>query len=73
MPDAQIDFSGVTMDIDGEALVAIILPKIIQALLNDQSLQNQLIQAVLPALRAQLATLARATAGAGTTTPRNAS
>lgn len=68
--DNNLDVGGVTMTVPGSDLVAVLLPHIVKALQGDVNLQNALVAAIMPMIRAQMATLARATAGAGTTTPR---
>jgi hypothetical protein len=72
--DGSMDLSGVSFDIDGDDLVAKLLPKIIKQLVpllqTNQQLQQSLVNAIMPQLTAQMATIARSTAGAGTTTPR---
>ena len=66
--DDTLDLSGVTFDFTG--LVDALVPKLAAKLASNTTLQNQLAQALMPAIRAQMATIARSTAGAGTTTPR---
>jgi len=68
MADDTLDLSGVTFDMSG--IVDALLPKIIARLQNNTTLQNALVQAMMPAIRAQMANIARSTATAGTTTPR---
>lgn len=68
--ETDFDATGVTMSLSAEDLVNAVLPKLIQALANNTTLQNAIVQAIMPGIRAQMATLARSTGGAGTTTPR---
>jgi hypothetical protein len=44
--DGEIDYSGVTMDVSGAALVNALLPKIVTALVNNPTLLSQLTNAV---------------------------
>lgn len=68
MADDTLDFSGVTLDMSG--LVDAVLPKLINRLSTNPTLRAAIVAAIMPDLTAQMATLARSTAGAGTTTPR---
>lgn len=65
-----LDLSGVTFDMSG--IEKALLPKLISSLSTNATFRSAMVQALMPDIRAQMATLARSTAGAGTTTPRNA-
>jgi hypothetical protein len=67
--ETDFDISGVTFDMSG--IEAALLPKLISMLSTNATLRAAIVQAIMPDIRAQMATIARATAGAGTTTPRN--
>ncbi len=68
MGDDSLELSGVTFDFTG--LVDALVPKLAAKLASNPTLQNQLVQAMMPAIRAQMATIARSTGGSGRTTPR---
>jgi hypothetical protein len=68
-----MDISGVTFDIDMSGLIPALIPKLIPALVTELSsnptLAQDIVNAIMPQLRTQMASLARTTAGTGTTTP----
>jgi hypothetical protein len=66
--DGSIDLSGVAFDFSG--IEAALLPKLITALSTNATLRAAIVAAIMPDIRAQMATIARSTGGAGTTTPR---
>jgi len=66
----QLDMSGVTMDISGQALANALIPHLVTALAGNMTLQRALVDAILPGIQQQVLTLARATANTGTLTPR---
>lgn len=74
MADSDLDLGGLTFDVDGDALVAKLLPKIVAQLVpllsTNAQLRTALVNAIMPEVTAQSATIARQTAGSGTTTPR---
>ena len=67
--ETNFDISGVTFDMSG--IEAALLPKLISMLSTDATLRAAIVQAIMPDIHTQMATIARRTAGAGTTTPRN--
>jgi hypothetical protein len=72
--DGSLDLGDLSFSIDGDDLVAKLLPKIITQLIpllaTNAQLKTALVNAIMPEVTAQSATIARSTAGAGTTTPR---
>lgn len=70
--DGTIDMSGMTFDFPGDALANALIPHLVNALSTNQTLQNALVNAIMPQVRAQMATIARSTGGSGATTPRTA-
>jgi len=66
----ELNLSGVTFDIDGAALAKKLIPHLVTALADNTTLQNALVNAIMPGLRDQMLALARSTASTGTITPR---
>ena len=69
--DGTLDLGDVSATIDGDALANALIPHLVTALSTNQTLQNALVNAIMPQVRAQMATIARATGGSGATTPRS--
>lgn len=69
--DGTVDVSGLTFNFPGDDLAAQLIPHLVNMLSTNQTLQNALVNAIMPQVRAQMATIARATGGSGATTPRS--
>jgi hypothetical protein len=70
MGDDKLDVGGVTMKVSGDDLTNALLPHVVKALLANGAFRSAMVQALMPDIVAQMATLSRSTGGAGTTTPR---
>lgn len=68
--DGTLDLGGVTLDFPGDDLAAALIPHLVTQLSTNQALLNALVAAIMPAVRAQMATITRATGGSGGSTPR---
>jgi hypothetical protein len=62
------DVSGVELTLSKSDLVAALLPEIINELATNATLQNALVNAIMPGLRSQMLQLARTTVSTGTVT-----